>query len=304
MERLKSILIATLLLVAFPALADVTVTGEAVYYGTADDSPADCRRKALEMAKIDALARTFGTIVSQDISQEEIRKNGKETSNFLATSATTVRGEWVADIGEPEFERTFGKDDNIIVRCKVKGKAKPLSNAAPDFNISVLSAPDKRFETTSFKDGDSVYMYFESPGTDGYLTICFEDESGTVVRMFPYVNSDTGSSKMKRGYDYILFDRNRDGNEYGEIDGFFVEAPNGNEFCKLHVLFSPKYYDKGPWHYNGRDSDGNKIPDTMTKEEFDSWVMKLSRNDETLGRKQMNISITAPEVRRENITYQ
>lgn len=303
MHYLKLILLTIAALLALPAAADQTVSGEATYYGSSEDSPAMCRRKALEMARIDALAKAFGTIVSQDISQESTIKNSKESSNFLAVSETNVRGEWLADVSEPEYEQTYGADNNIIMKCRVKGKARALNNYAPSFNISVLSAPDKKFSTTSFNHEDNVYMYFESPSTDGYLTICLEDEAGNVVRMFPYVDSEAGAARMKRGYDYILFDRARGGNEYGEINEFLADAPNGNEFCKLYVLFSPNYYDKGPWHFNGCDSDGNKIPDTMSKKEFDSWLMKLSRNDEKLGRKQMNIFIASPENRREKITY-
>ncbi|MDE5808483.1 MAG: hypothetical protein K2H76_10240, partial [Muribaculaceae bacterium] len=66
---MRQILIILSLLAAFMcAAADiVTVSGEATYYDDGTKSKVECMRLAAEQARVDALARKFGTIVSQDI---------------------------------------------------------------------------------------------------------------------------------------------------------------------------------------------------------------------------------------------
>ena len=115
-----------------------TVKGEYTYYGDKATSPAECKRLALEGARLDALAKEYGTIVTQDVLQADRIDSKGEANKFLSLSSTEVKGEWIADDGEPEFEITLDKDDNLVVRCKVKGKAREISNESTEFDARVL----------------------------------------------------------------------------------------------------------------------------------------------------------------------
>ena len=56
-----------------------TVKGEYTYYGDKATSPAECKRLALEGARLDALAKEYGTIVTQDVLQAD-----REDAHFLS----------------------------------------------------------------------------------------------------------------------------------------------------------------------------------------------------------------------------
>lgn len=63
---------AFLLVQTATAAPDVKkVSGTYTYYGDKNDSPAMAKRKALEGARLDAISREFGTIVSQDVLQAD-----------------------------------------------------------------------------------------------------------------------------------------------------------------------------------------------------------------------------------------
>lgn len=68
------------------------MSGNYTYYGDINDSPAECKRKALEGARIDALSQEFGTIVSQDVLQADRIDSNGESNKFLSLSATEVKG--------------------------------------------------------------------------------------------------------------------------------------------------------------------------------------------------------------------
>lgn len=49
----------------------VSVKGESTFYDDGTHSRVECMRLALEQARVDALAKKFGTIVTQDILQSD-----------------------------------------------------------------------------------------------------------------------------------------------------------------------------------------------------------------------------------------
>ena len=85
------------------ALKEMSVNGEYTFYGDGSHSRDECKRLALEGARIEALKSAFGTIVSQDIVQHDMVNDGGESTYFSAMSATEVKGEWIADDGEQQF---------------------------------------------------------------------------------------------------------------------------------------------------------------------------------------------------------
>ena len=59
------------------------VKGEYTYYGDKNDSPAMSKRKALEGARLDALSKEFGTIVTQDVLQSDRVDANGEVNKFF-----------------------------------------------------------------------------------------------------------------------------------------------------------------------------------------------------------------------------
>lgn len=219
-----------------------TVKGEYTYYGDKATSPAECKRLALEGARLDALAKEYGTIVTQDVLQADRIDSKGEANKFLSLSSTEVKGEWIADDGEPEFEITLDKDDNLVVRCKVKGKAREISNESTEFDARVLRNGTKPGNaSTDFYDGDDLYLYFTAP-VDGYVSVFLSLEDGNVYQMLPYLSDTKGEAKVKRNYDYVFFDPTKAEGTFGTPDQFRIATAGVIEFNKIYVVFSPSYF--------------------------------------------------------------
>ena len=90
---LLSALLSVIALTSTAAPRDVAVKGEATYYDDGRHSRTECMRLAAEQARIDALAREFGTIIAQNFQQTDRISNGVETNVFLSLSRAEVKGE-------------------------------------------------------------------------------------------------------------------------------------------------------------------------------------------------------------------
>lgn len=262
------------------------VSGRFTYYADKSDSPASAKRKALEGARIDAISKEFGTIVSQDIQQaDRIGAEGEETK-FFSLSASEVKGEWIADDGEPSYEVGLDKDDNLVVTCVVKGTAKEITNEAVDFEaLALRNGTSKGNAATDYQDGDNLFMYVSAP-CDGYLGIYLLDEAGNVITMFPYSQDSRQECRLKKGYDYVLFDPDKKENAFGEIDAFGIAAPEEIEFNKLYVVFSPTAFSH-PLTRTG--TDGLR---RTAESDFSKWLVKSRRNDPKMGVKQINLKLS------------
>lgn len=275
----------------------VDVAGEYTFYGDGRQSPADCRRLAAEHARIDALKRQFGTIVSQDIVQADRMAGDSESTHFLSLASSEVKGEWLGDTSEPEFEVSLDKDGDYVVRCRVKGRARKLSNRAAEFEALVLrNGTDRRHADTRFRHNDDLYLYFSAP-VNGYVAAFLADESGQVYGILPYTTGDVDEIRVRKGYDYVFFDPRR-GTDHGNVDELVVTAPGGEEFNKIYVLFSPEPFARAPLRFSTPGA-----PPSMSREDFTAWLSRCRRNDPRMGVKSMNIIITPPASGAETINY-
>lgn len=281
------------------ALADDIreVKGEYTFLGDGNHSPAECRRLAAELARVEALKEAFGTIVSQDILQSEFDDGNSATSRFLSLSSTETKGEWLGDIGEPEYEVSLDKDDNYIVKCKVRGRAKPITNRAAEFEAKVLrNGTDLKMADTRFRNGDDLFLYFSAP-TGGYLSAFIADEEGEVYCILPYSTGDVDEIHTRRGKEYVFFDP-RQGTEFGNVDELAMATAGKVEFNKLYVVFSPEPYTMPAVKFRRAGA-----PPSVSSEDFASWLVKSRRNDQRMGVKSMNIVISPSGKKTEIINF-
>lgn len=292
MMKLKKYLSITLLTVLMHAFAlssfaaDVkTVTGESTFYDDGTHSRIECQRLAAEQARIDALAREFGTIVSQDILQSDRISGNREQNDFLALSSTQVKGEWLADIGEPEYTYSRDKDENLIVTCRVKGKAKAITNEAPEFTALVLrNSPMKQAAATEFRNGDYMYLYFNG-ASDGYLCCFLQDESGSVYMLLPSRSDVKTSVPVKKNQEYIFFSPQHSSLPASQVDELILTAPDHQEYNRMYTVYSSE-----PFSRPVMSTSSVGLP-AMSGDEFTKWLVKAQRNDTRMGVKAMNIII-------------
>lgn len=291
MIRLKAI--ATIIILSivclFPSIVkgadDKAVTGTYTYYGHPGMTMVEAREKALEGAQNEALRSEFGTLVSQDVVQTNEIVNDKEKLAFLSSTQSTVRGEWIATTGTPIYEESY-ENGAPVVTCKVSGRGRKLSNKAPGLIANALSAPDKRAVNSDFEDSQDIYVYIKSPETDVFVMVCLEDEDGTVYKMFPF-ETTPAQARLKKGFDYILFDKNRPGGDLGEFPGesLFITTDK-LALNRLYVVYSPNYFRKGSWTL--LEEAGLE---TMSTKDFNKLMIELRRADEEMGMKVINLSV-------------
>ncbi|MDE7095902.1 MAG: hypothetical protein K2O47_00225 [Muribaculaceae bacterium] len=267
------------------AAEDKAVSGTYTYYGHPGMSMVEAKEKALEGAQNEALRSEFGTLVSQDIVQTNEIVNDKEKMAFLSSTQSTVRGEWIATTGTPAYDERY-ENGVPVVTCRVSGRGRKLSNKAPEIVVNALSAPDKRAVSSEFKDSQDIFVYIKSPERDVFVMVCLEDEDGTVYKMFPF-ESTPAQATLKKGYDYILFDKDRPGGSLGEMpgDGLYIMTDK-LALNRLYVVYSPNYFRKGRWTYL---EEANL--DTMSTKDFNKLMIELRRADEEMGMKVINLSV-------------
>lgn len=282
---MRSIIFAAITLVAAMAHADniKTISGEATYHGESFDTQHSCRAKALERARVNALAKEFGTLVANVTESRET----DDASFFSSLSTSEVRGEWIADVGEPQYDVKLDAQGNMVVTCRVKGQARALSNKAADFEAQVLrNGTDPRNAATDFKPGDDLFVSFRAP-TDGYLAIYLVMPDGNVATLLPYLSSASGRVAVRHGKDYLFFNAQHADRDMGTPDELTITTEDAVEHDRLYILFSPNEFTKAA------DRDGGEnMPRNLSYEDFTKWLSKVRRADDRMGMKVFNVVIT------------
>lgn len=287
-KYLKTALLGATFLVA-PDLAFsadiVSVKGESTFYDDGTHSKVECMRLALEQARIDALAKKFGTIVSQDILQADRIQGNKEHNDFLSLSSTEVRGEWIADEGEPEYKFERDSEENLIVTCVIKGKAKAIDNESAEFIAQVLrNGTDSRNADINFKDGDALFLDFQC-SENGYLAVFLEDEQKMIYQLLPYTTDEKSRVPVKKGQRYVFFSP-RDAQKGENVDELILTASFNTEYNRVYVLFSPEQFSSPVMN-----RQPGQLP-WMNSEEFPKWLVRTRKNDPKMGVKAMNLIIS------------
>ena len=283
-----------------------TVEAEAVYSYSSDETYNQAKKKAYEMAVIEAVNKAFpGTIAIETIviDENETKKNGKinSTSKFRTVTSFEKKGVYLGDVKEPEYgiPQYDPESGHWSFTCKVKGKVRDrekVNKAHPSFFWKLLrNGTDDTAEDSNFYDYDRLYMKFAAP-CDGYLAVYLINGKDSVECLIPHEKEPEGIYKVKGGKQYTFFSpkhRNDDGMispnalmlyPYGEV-----------EYCTVYVLFSPnKFRQVLAQGEETKDIEGKKydmVPMTSINS-FQKWMMNLLVNDNEMQREYKHITIT------------
>lgn len=286
----KAIVIFSLMLglgIAFQASGAAPVrevSGEYTYYDDGRHSRIECMEAAAAQARIEALAREFGTLVAQSIMQSDRISGRGEANDFLALSSTEVKGEWLGDITEPVYDISLDKEGNFTVSCKVKGRAREISNETVDFEAAVLrNGTSIGNASTSFRNGDDMYLYF-NPAADGFISVWLEDETRNVYELLPYPRDSKPSLRLSRGREYVFFSAQKGEGKYGPEEELTMTSDGDTEYNRLYVVYSPNEYSRPVTRKTGGLN-------TTTSADFSKWLMKSRQKDPKMGVKTMTLSI-------------
>lgn len=250
------------------------VTATYTYYAPEEVSIAEARRVALQRAQLQAIADAFGTIVTQTNATTVKNENGKSDVSLLSLGASEVKGEWLRTDGEPEYEIAY-EDGMLAVTVRVKGVIREIVNAAVDFQARVLcNGTEDRFEQDRFRNGDDLYLSFQSP-VDGYLTVYLLAAEGTAYCLLPYRGDTGGRVAVKGNRRYVFFSVDDvPAGEQGMVDEYVMTCGNREELNQIYVIFSPQLFTKAV-DYAGEGVQPRELP----YEEFQQWLFNCRKQD-------------------------
>lgn len=285
MKKIFSLLLLVLLPLTFYAQRARKVCGEYIYYVPSTQSLEQARQIALERAKLKALADEFGTIVSQTNSTVIENQNGKTDSRFFSLSGSEVKGEWLENTKEPEFEISYEKN-MLVIRCSVCGRARELKNTSVDFKAMLLrNGTSEKFASGEFKDGDNLYLLFQSP-VDGYVAAYLIDDTPTAFCLLPYQNDQDGQQRVRHGEEYVFFCPEKAAEEVALVDQYVLTSSRSVEYNQVYVIFSPNPFVKAV----DRSSD-DFLPRQLDYKRFSEWLSDRRKVDTSMGIKILQLDV-------------
>lgn len=270
---------ACLFLFALPALAQRAekVRAEYIYHAPENISLEEAKRIALERAKIQAIADEFGTIVSQSNTTMVSNRNGESSTDFFSLGGSEVKGEWIETIGEPSYDINY-EQGMLVVKAIVSGRIREIVSAQIDIKTEVLcNGTDLKFARTDFKNGDDLYLYFQSP-VNGYLAVYLLDEvSQMVYCLLPYKSSSEAVTPIEKDKPYIFFSAKHAGDKAHLVDEYTMTCNSSVERNTIYVIFSPNEFAKA----NSNNVE-ELLPQELSFEEFQKWLVKGRNRDKAL----------------------
>lgn len=285
MKKYTSLLFLLIFPLTLSAQKTEKVCGEYTYYAPADKTLEQAKQIALERAKIQALADEFGTIVSQSNATLMQNENGKTDSHFFSLSNSEVKGEWLEDQGEPEYQINY-EQGMLVIKCSVCGKARAITNKAVDFTALILrNGTEEKFASVDFRNGDDMFLFFQAP-TDGYIAVYLVDQTPTAYCLLPYQSDGNGQQPVKHGEKYVFFSPKLAKDTKSLVDEYTLTYSGTIEHNQVYVIFSPNPFTKA------LDSQQNSsLPRQLSYEDFSKWLGKCRKRDEKMGMKRMDIEI-------------
>ncbi len=115
----------------------VNVQGEYIYHAPENVALEQARHVAIERARLDAIAKAFGTDVSQTNLVTVSTKGEASETSFNSMGGTEVKGEWIADTKEPEVSISY-ESGMLVVGVKVWGKIREKTKVDYELSVQIL----------------------------------------------------------------------------------------------------------------------------------------------------------------------
>jgi hypothetical protein len=277
--KCKALLVVLTFILTLPVCAQKvkTVEGEYTYIMPGNEALNVARTTAIERAKIDALAKEFGTIVSQSNTVMISNENARSKGSFYSLGGSEVKGEWIETLSEKTEERV--EDGKLVVFATVKGKAREVNFAKVDIDVKLLrNGKNDDNEAEEFKDGNRFYVSFRSPA-NGYLNVYLLDAERNAYRIMPF--DDEELCVVRRNHRYLFID--------DPDKELFLTCAGEQEINQVYIVFSPNKF------YSGLDvdiTDNSDLEAYKTKKfkkvehlpylpflQFQKWLVDLRKKD-------------------------
>lgn len=293
MKKITIIILLGLLALPVFAQKEKTVEGEFIYHVPETQSLADAKKHTLSVAKYNALASEFGTIISQTNLTHIQNSNSQTFTQFNSFGSSDVKGEWIETIGRPEYKVRY-EDETLIVSCKVKGKAREIEMSQIDFQAKVLrNGTDDRNEDDRFANGDNFYVSFKTP-IKGFVAIYLVEESKSAQCLLPYQKQQDGIYQVEANQRYVFFSK-PDAQPLDLVDQLCFPPQGPLTHYQVYVIFSPNQFVKAvDSASNKKVVEGYRIngfPRELSFDDFHKWLAKCRRRDKDLCLKKVLLTV-------------
>lgn len=287
-RRLLTGLALALLRFAATAADLRTVSATYLYHAAPEMSVEQARQTALDRAMAQALANEFGVTVTQATASAMATGSDADTrSQFIAAGGSELRGEWIETIGEPEFDISF-ENSLLAVRCTVKGRARAINASAPRFNATPQRTD--AMVATDFKDGDLLYLGFETPAAGHIAAYLTSPLTGEAYRLLPYSRMANTPLPVKAAVPYTFFKRDS-ADSRSEIDEVELTCSDLLELNDLYIIYAPGEYDL-PAVDNPAEPDAVR---SLPLKDFLKWLARSRTRNSAMQSQTFHLTIKAPQ---------
>ncbi len=262
----------------------VTVSGDTIYYAPDNITREVAKQTAINLAKINAIARKFGTIIENNDYYNVLNADGVTTPYFISITESDVKGEWIETI-EEKVDPIHEENGLWAFKAHVKGKAREITSSGISLKAKLLSnGLEDENETSVFKHNSRFYLSFSAP-CDGFLSVFLTDTEYNAYCLLPYSSQTNGIYPIKANTKYVFFDkgslRDTDRSFVKKVDPMMLVTNRDKEINFVYIVFSPNWYskpidiqpDKKPnW-------ENTNFPRHLGSEDFQKWLSKSMRED-------------------------
>lgn len=305
MRRSFRLLFISILMVAVAtpvALAQkiTTIEGKYNYVMPNDESFIVARNKAIDQARINGLAKEFGTIVSSS----SYYHVDNSQSSFMQFGMNDVKGEWIEDVSEPEVTHSIDPTtQHVVISARVKFKAREVHNESVNVEAKVLrNGTLLRNEDSNFMSGDDMFIRFKAP-VDGYLVIYISDGGAMVDRLLPYSRSTASAYKVQADSVYTFFSpaHHKMNESFYDVDPIVMTASKPMEWNRFSIIFSPNEFSM-PADEIAETASGEELGvydyarlelnRRLKNEDFQKWLGKHRSRDRKMSYTPIDITVT------------
>jgi len=247
----------------------VRVSGEYHYVVPENVSITEAKSIAIERSRLEAMAKEFGTYVSQTTTSTVKNIDGNSEADFFSIGGTESKGVWLGDTKEPKVEIIY-ENGMMVVEAKVEGRAREINNVDTDIAVTLLCNGEA---SERFVHGDHFSVHFKA-AAKGYVAIFLRDETfKNVYCLLPYAN-EGGEARVVQGNSEYVFLSTEDP-IYPFREETILVTDKVLEFNTVIIVFSKKPFTI-PLFENGIF-----VPE-LPADKFLKWLRKNRMSDETM----------------------
>lgn len=275
MNRLFWIGLFCLFPVLVQAQKEKKVCADYVYMAPGNLSLDEAKKVALDRARLKAIADEFGTLMAQSNATLMKNENGNSDVSFSSFGWSEVKGEWLEDIGEPQYGISY-ENNMLVVKVSVCGRAREIVREKVEVVARVLcNGTEARNESEAFKNGDDLYVLFQTP-RKGYVAIYLVDSEQNAYCLLPYRNDPQGIIPVVPNREYVFFSKKHAGGlPVAVVDEYTLTAGRAEEMNMLYILYSPNEFTKA----NDQDGGDGVLPRELSFGNFQKWKTRNMQRD-------------------------